>query len=338
MSAFKIWDNANDYRMTPLRRVQQGRDMTGKVVVVTGATGALGKATSLALYHGGATVIATGRNLQKTQKVCTELQEQSVSDLDKTFVSKSGGKLEAMALDMGDYASIQSFVKTLQSKYSKVDVLINNAGVIPFKEYTESKHGLEITYQTNFASVVVLTELMIPLMSANDDGSRIISISSMSHAHGPSPNQWDSTPSTKETFGGYDKDYCESKWLVTAYTNHLSERFKADSKNGAVTAMAADPDVSPDSAMWDNVVPIKRFLVKYVFKFLTKTSQQAAACGVNTAVMETVENGGYYSSGVLDPNGMRPDCRNAAEWNKGAAILKSKLPKNLAKLVQESAV
>ncbi|KAL3931885.1 MAG: hypothetical protein SGBAC_011103 [Bacillariaceae sp.] len=331
MSALLIWDDANDYRMTPLSRVQEGRDMSGKVVVITGATGALGKATSLALYHGGAHVVATGRNLARTQKVCDALLKEEVKH--KTFVKKEGGSLEGMELDMGSYESIQKFVKTLTAKYSKVDVLINNAGVIPFKEFTESKEGLEITYATNFASVVVLTELLLPSMAS--DG-RIVNISSMSHADGANPNNWDAVPSTKETFGGYDKDYCESKWLVTAYGYALSQRLAKDPKTKGMAVLAADPGVSPDSAMWDNVVPIKRYLVKYVFKFLTKTSDQAAACGVNCAVKQDVENGGYYSSGVLDPVTMRADCRDAAEWNKAAAILKAKLPKDLAKLVHET--
>ena len=326
MSAFKTWDNANDYRMTPLRRVQTGRDLAGKVVVVTGDTGALGWETCFALYHGGATVIATGRNLDKVKKVCDDLVKQDIP-AKENFTNIEGGSILPMALDMGDYASIQDFVTHLQAKYSgKVDVLINNAGVIPFAEYTESKHGLEITYQTNFASVVVLTELMLPLMTK--DGARIINVSSMSHAHGPNPNNWHAVPSKKETFGGYDKDYCESKWLVTAYTNHLNERF-----GGKVTAVCADPGISPDSAMWDHVSAMKRFFVGKIFKFLTKTSAQAAACGVQLAVAPEIQGGGYYSSGVLDPKGMRPDCREAAEWNKGAAILKGLLPKDLQSLV-----
>ena len=119
--------------------------------------------------------------------------------------------------------------------------------------------------------------------------------------------------------------------MVTAYTNHLNERL-----GGKVTAVCADPGISPDSAMWDNVTPIKRFLVGTMFKFLTKTSAQAAACGVQLAVTPELQGGGYYSSGVLDPKGMRPDCRDAAEWNKGAVILKGLLPKNLQSLVHET--
>mmetsp|Transcript_56163 Transcript_56163/g.136045 ORF Transcript_56163/g.136045 Transcript_56163/m.136045 type:complete len:184 (-) Transcript_56163:196-747(-) len=183
---------------------------------------------------------------------------------------------------------------------------------------------------------------MLPLMNSsisdnNNGGTRIINIGSMSHAHGPNPNNWDAVPSTRETFGGYDKDYCESKWLVTAYTHHLHERFlTSNTDSTAMAAATADPGVSPDSAMWENVSPIRRFFVKYVFKFLTKTPNQAAACGVNAAVTPDVVSGGYYVSGVNYPEGMRPDCRDANEWNKAANILKQKLPKDLANLVHES--
>lgn len=323
MSAFLIWDNANDYRMTALRRVQNGRDVSGKIVVITGATGALGREACLALYVGGAHVIATGRNLQKTETVCKALMERELPPGES--VVRQGGTIEAMQLDMGDYDSIRAFVKTLQTKYPKIDILINNAGVIPTDEFTTSKYGVEITYQTNFASAVVLTELLLPLLA---DNARIVNIGSMSHAHGPNPNNWDTVPSTEESFGGYDKDYCESKWLITAYTEHLHQR--------KICAVVADPGVSPDSAMWDNVAPIKRFLVKNVFKFLTKSSAQAAACGVQAIVAPEVESGGYYCSGVLSPNEMRPDCKDAQEWNKAAAILKGLLPADLQELVHET--
>lgn len=327
MSAFMIRDNANEYRMTALHRASAGRDMTGKVVVITGATGALGKETAFALYKlGGTTVIATGRNLERTQKVCDDLMTQRELPTGKGYKAKEGGSIVAMQLDMDDYDSIQTFVKNLSTKYPKIDVLLNNAGVIPTNDFKTSKYSIETAFQTNFVSAVVLTELLLPFLA--DDG-RVVNIGSMSHAHGSNPNNWDAIPSNKDTFGGYDKDYCESKWLITAYAQHLHSQ-----RN--ITAVVADPGVSPDSAMWDNVTPIKRFLVKHVFKFLTKTSAQAAACGVQTIVAPQVQGGGYYVSGNLYEAGMRPDCKDPSEWNKAAAILKALLPSNLQKLVHES--
>ena len=88
-------------------------------------------------------------NLERTQKICDELLAQEIPTTEKFFfVKKEGGSIQAMELDMGDYASIQAFAKNIKATHPKIDVLINNAGVIPSNEYTESKHGLEITYQT----------------------------------------------------------------------------------------------------------------------------------------------------------------------------------------------
>ena len=133
-------------------------------------------------------------------------------------------------------------------------------------------------------------------------------------------------PSTPETYGGYNKDYAESKWLLTAYSSHLARR--------GVPSVCSDPGASPDSAMWDEQVFVVRFLARYVFKFLTKTSPQAAGCMVALTVNDEIQPGGYYQSGVLVPP-LREDTTKEEEWKKAAAILRRVLPDELKGLVKE---
>lgn len=316
MSALVPFDNWNEYRKTALKRVE-GKDLTGNVYVITGATGTLGKEITVALASAGATVIFTGRSLEKLEKAKASVLERGV---------EIKGNIEPFTLDLNDYDSIETFVKELKKKYPKVDVLINNAGMIPGFEYKESKYGLETTFQANFVSTVLLTELMIPLMK---EGGRFVHVSSLSHADASKPFQWNVVPSTKETFGGYNKDYAESKWLLTTYSSALNKRLESTHK-GSLQSVCADPGISPDSTMWDQQTFVIRFMARYVFKFLTKTSPQAAACTTAVAVMEDVQGGGYYHSGILYP-AMRPDCDEPENWAKMVECLDKVLPKKYKK-------
>jgi NAD(P)-dependent dehydrogenase (short-subunit alcohol dehydrogenase family) len=318
MSALVPFDNANDYRKTSLKRVE-GKDMTGKVVVVTGASGALGKEIMLALSSVGATVVAAGRSIDKLEKAKNIVIERNGG--------ATKGTIEPLALDLSDYDSVETFVKDLKAKHPKIDVLINNAGMIPGQSFKESKYGTETTFQANFVSTVVLTEMMLPLM--NEESGRIIHVSSLSHADAKNPIDWTAIPSTAESFGGYNKDYCESKWLLTAYSASLAARLN---KSGVskVKSVCADPGISPDSAMWDEQTFIMRFLARYVFKILTKTSPQAAGCATELAVTDELEGGGYYHSGNLYP-AMRKDCLDPEQWKQMVKVLKKVLPEKLEK-------
>jgi NAD(P)-dependent dehydrogenase (short-subunit alcohol dehydrogenase family) len=197
-----------------------------------------------------------------------------------------------------------------------------NAGICPGFTYKASEYGLETTFQANFCSTVVLTELMLPLM--NKEGGRIIQQSSMSHADASKPVKWETIPWTEETFGGYNKDYAESKWLLTCYSAALNKRIASQ----GVASVCADPGASPGSPMWDQQTLMIRILARYVFRFLTKSISQASACAVALAVAPEVEGGGYYRSGVLVPP-LRADTVDAGEWENGVTILRKVLPEDL---------
>ena len=90
--------------------------LEGKVIIVTGAAGGIGSAIAKGLAQAGATVIVTGRTLEKCEKVAAEITE-------------AGGKCEAMKLDVADLKEIQAVVDQVIAKYEKIDVLFNVAGI-----------------------------------------------------------------------------------------------------------------------------------------------------------------------------------------------------------------
>jgi len=319
LAIFVPFDNANSYRTTALRRVQ-GVDGSGKVYVVTGATGGLGYHTCLALFTAGATVVVVGRSLKKIEATIGRV---------KAAAPDAPGTLDgSLTLDLLDYDSIKAFASSLGKKYPKIFCLMNNASMLPAQSgYKESKYGIETTFQANFFGTILLVELVLPLLEGVD-GSRIVSTASGSHAMPFFPIKFETMPSTRETFGGYDKEYCETKWLLVAYMASLKSRY--DAGLTTVLPVCADPGASPDSEMWDEQTLAMRVMARYVFYRLMKTPTQAAACQVHLAVAPTssVVPGGYYHSGVTEQK-MRNDTEDPVLWAKAVEMLKTHLPAEL---------
>ena len=145
-------------------------NMNGKLVLITGATGGIGKETARALYAMGAHVVLVGRNPEKMEQVIAELSSQN----------PSGGKLEGMIADLSSLEEIRRLAAEFKQKYNRLDVLINNAGAY-FNQRLESVDGFEMTFALNHLSYFYLTYLLLDLIKASAP-ARIINVSSGAHA------------------------------------------------------------------------------------------------------------------------------------------------------------
>eukprot|EP00466_Bigelowiella_natans_P013374 jgi/Bigna1/88591/estExt_fgenesh1_pg.C_340112 len=313
-------DNANNYRTTAAKRVQDAAqsDVKGKVFVITGASGNLGKEMSAAIYDGGGTVVMTGRTLKKIQQIRDQIIAEHPSGT---------GELECIPLDLSDYDSIKKFIKDLSSSHESIDVLVNNAGLVPKAHYRESKHGVELTFQVNYLSTYVLTENLIPLLEKSSNGARIVNIGTLSIDEVSNPVDWKSIPRNKETFGGYHVDYAEAKWHLACYTAALHRRFKE--RKTRIKAVCADPGIIPGSAMWDDQTCFIRFMARYVCYGFTKSAPQGAATATFCSVesYDGLRGGAYYHSGV--PYESRADCRDPQSWVELKKITEKLVPENL---------
>src|SRR5688572_28482748 len=101
----------------------------GRLAIVTGANSGLGYESALALAKKGAEVIMACRNPKKGQAAFDSIKSQVPQ-----------AKLELMALDLGNLASVQAFANAFRDKYSRLDILLNNAGVMAIPR-TESVDG-----------------------------------------------------------------------------------------------------------------------------------------------------------------------------------------------------
>jgi len=134
-------------------------DLTGKRIIVTGATNGVGLGTTRALLDAGAHVILAVRN--------TELGAQRATEL--------GGTTSVVRLDLADQASVRAFPALLDDVCDDVDILINNAGVVT-PSRAETVDGFEMMIGTNFLGPFALTNLIADRVRA-----QIISVGSEAH-------------------------------------------------------------------------------------------------------------------------------------------------------------
>lgn len=134
--------------------------LTGKRVIVTGATNGVGLGTSRALAHAGAHVILAVRN--------TELGEQRAAEIS----ANGGGATSVLKLDLADLSSVRAFAGLIEEP---VDILINNAGALTDRR-TETVDGFEMTLGTNLLGPFALTNLLLGKVR-----SQIINVGSDAH-------------------------------------------------------------------------------------------------------------------------------------------------------------
>ncbi len=140
-------------------------DMTGRVVVITGATSGLGLAAARALVADGATVEVIARDAAKAAAVCERLRGESGS-----------GDVGFVVADTGDLDGIRDAADELIHRHGEIHALIHNAGALD-KEYALSPSGIERTAASQVVGPFLLTGLLLPLLRAAQH-SRVLWVSS----------------------------------------------------------------------------------------------------------------------------------------------------------------
>ena len=139
------------------------------VALVTGSTRGLGRATAQALARAGHTVIVTGRDGDDVRRSCSSMD---VPD----------DAVDGIVMDVRDSDSIAAAVNCVRDAHGRLDVLVNNAGILPEAggPGTESQTTAELfhqTFATNVFGAVAVTEAFLPLLRASTAG-RIVNVSS----------------------------------------------------------------------------------------------------------------------------------------------------------------
>jgi len=140
----------------------------GKVAVVTGANGGLGYETALALAQKNVEVVLACRNMPKAEAAQARILQ-----------AFPAARIHCLRVDVSSLREVREFAAQFHRQYGKLDLLINNAGVI-MPPYEVTADGFEQQLATNYLGHFALTGLLLPLL-AGTPGSRVISVSSLSY-------------------------------------------------------------------------------------------------------------------------------------------------------------
>jgi NAD(P)-dependent dehydrogenase (short-subunit alcohol dehydrogenase family) len=146
-------------------------DQSGRVAVITGANSGLGLETARVLAAHGATVVLAGRDPGRTSAAADGIRGQ-----------QSDAAVETAEVDLASLESIRKAAADLTARFPRLDLLINNAGVM-FPPHTLTKDGYELQFGTNHLGHFALTGLLMPSLLATP-GSRVVTLSSNGHRAG----------------------------------------------------------------------------------------------------------------------------------------------------------
>ena len=254
-------------------------ELNNKVIIVTGGNSGIG-------YYGieyflslGAKVIMASRSKARAEEAIQTLKKLKLS-----------GQVEFIPLDLMSLASVEQFVKLFRASYKKLDILINNAGIM-FGDYLLTQDGLESQMATNHFGHFALTAKLLDMLVKSK--GRIVNISSIAHRRGDIDfeNLNYQQPKTYSPWGAYSR----SKLANLLFTYELDRRLKTQKL--PVTVVAAHPGVSKTNLLFKNAKTQPLF---NLFKFIMplQSAKRGAIPLIEAAINPTCTGGEYYG-----PNG-----------------------------------
>ena len=273
-------------------------DLQGKTFLITGANTGIGKITARELAKRGAHVILACRSADKTQPVIDEIKQETGND-----------KLEFVALDLADLASVRRCADELLARNIPIHGLINNAGLAGSRGTT--KDGFELTFGTNHLGHYLLTRLLLDRIKQSGP-ARIVNVASASHYQAKGIN-WDALRAKTKSRTGIP-EYAVSKLSNVLFTKELARRLEGTN----VTTYALHPGVVATD-VWRRVPSPVRWVMK---KFMV-TPEEGAQTSIRCATAPELasETGRYYDRYGKErrPNKLANDVELAKQlWTKSA--------------------
>jgi NAD(P)-dependent dehydrogenase (short-subunit alcohol dehydrogenase family) len=273
-----------------------GQPLAGRVALITGATSGIGRVTARELARQGAHVLVACRSVERAQPVLAE-------------VRAGGGTIEALALDLGDFASIRQCAQAFLARGLPLHVLINNAGVAGAHGLTPA--GFELAFGVNHLGHFLLTQLLLDRIRAAAP-ARIVTVASQEHARAPGI-AWEALRKPTRSTTGLP-EYRVSKLCNVLFSAELSRRLAGT----GVSTYALHPGVVATDIWREVPWPIRPLL-----KLGMISSEQGAATPLYCATSAAAgrETGLYYNDcRPKAPSRLAQDASLAAElWKRSEA-------------------
>jgi NAD(P)-dependent dehydrogenase (short-subunit alcohol dehydrogenase family) len=243
---------------------------TGRTAVITGANTGLGFETAKALAEKGARVVIAVRNVDKGKQAADRIR----------------GDVEVQELDLTSLASIRSTAETLKSRFDRIDLLINNAGVMTTPKGT-TQDGFELQFGTNHLGHFALTGLLLDRI-LDVPGSRVVTVSSNGHKMGGAIHwddlQWERSYSRMGA-------YTQSKLANLLFTYELQRRL---APRGATIAVASHPGTATTDLARSLPRPVERAFLAAAPVLFAQTAEGGALPSLRAATDPGVLGGQYY--------------------------------------------
>ncbi|WP_037036405.1 oxidoreductase [Pseudovibrio sp. JE062] len=206
---------------------KNSQDLAGKTAVVTGGNIGLGFQSTLELAQRGAHVVIACRTVEKGEAAMARMRQQVNS-----------ASLEVLPLDLTDRDSIHRFALSFTAKHQRLDILLNNAGVVNLKELARTKEGWEMHMATNHLGHFLLTGLLFETLVATPD-ARVVTVSS--GAYKAAKMNFDDLHWEKRPYARVGS-YAESKLANLLFMFALQRRF--DDAGSSAKSMSAHPGLA----------------------------------------------------------------------------------------------
>ena len=253
----------------------QSRPMSGRRVLVTGASGGTGQATALGLARMGAHLAITGRDRARTEVAAQEIR------------TAGGGQVDVFVADLSSQSEVRRLAGEVRQSLARIDVLVNNVG-----GYWNTRHvtadGLEHTFAVNHLAPFLLTNLLLGRLKQSAP-ARVVTVASHAQAMGRIDFE---DLQGKRSYSGA-RAYNQSKLANVMFTYELARRLRATS----VTANALHPGVVRTSFGAEDPAGFQRLLLPLLRPFL-KTPAQGAATSIHLASAPELERvtGQYFAN------------------------------------------
>lgn len=255
--------------------------MSDRVAVITGANGGLGFQTAVALARVGMQVVLACRSVDRGREAQAALSAEV-----------PGSETRVLPLDVSEPESIRDFRHQLEEQVGRLDLLVNNAGVV-LLPLTRNSKGHELHLATNFLGAFALTGTLLPLFRERTP-ARVVNVGSLGHRFAKLDLEdlnWETTEYSEW------KAYGRSKLALLSFTIELHRRLRES--GSAIVALAAHPGFANTNAgrgtdALESSTAIGRWFTDHVIEPRIPKAWDAARPIVHAATAEGVSGGDYY--------------------------------------------
>jgi protochlorophyllide reductase len=250
-------------------------DQTGRVVIITGANSGLGYESAIALARKGACVVMACRHIEKAQRARQDLLN-----------SVPNSKVDILPLDLCSLESVRTFAESFNLIYDRLDILINNAGVM-WMDYGKTKDGFELQLGTNHLGHFALTGLLLPKL-LQTPRSRIVTVSSSGYFSG----RIDFNDLHSERHYNRINAYAQSKLANILFALELQR--KLHTAHSDTMSVVTHPGYTFTNLQINGGSKAQKPALKFLSPILGMTASVGATYQLYAATAPEVSGGTYY--------------------------------------------